>query len=561
MNARGSNVVALPSLPGPMRRRLEQRAEPTPFEALPEPVRARALARRTLVQWLQAQPGTVSAAAGELPGAVSRNSVPEAVAVAAALLARRGGACPARSRLLCWVADYARAGVAGLVDAYAGRPRRMWGWEARALHYYQRPNKLAYSTVAHWLREEGFDTATEARVRAYLQSLPRNATTYAPARVGAHYHRQNIRPYVVRDASVLPVGLVYEGDGHTCDVYVRHPVSGGHYRPELTAWIDVRSRFIVGWWLSDTESATTALFSLSHALVAHDHVPAFVHTDPGSGFVNKVMTADVTGYCARLSIEHIAALPGNAKGKGLIERWFGIFEERLGKRFESYCGGARTDDALQRLATRIKRGEIELPTFRQYADEITAFVAAWNAAAQRNLGTSPAGLWATLERVSLETPAALLIRPVTERVARRCGLALDNRLYRDPALAAWEGATVQVEYDLHDDTTVTVRDAQGRWVCEARLVEKKPWLAQSRIADGERKRLEGRTERLRAQLEEMERRAALIVGQERDLRFLDVAPAAALTKTGGSVEPPAVQPVFPGSPTGIEFDLDDTDYL
>ncbi len=303
----------------------------------------------------------LNTAAGSVAVSIETGRGDKALVVAGRRCARGKKTAPSVSSIKRWYYDFQRCGVAGLLPSYQGSARTAYGWEARAMHLYARPQRPAFATVAHWLREEGFESALDSRVRRYLKSLPTDKTTSAPARVGRHYYDQNKRPYMLRDHADTPVGFIYQGDGHACDVYVQHPKSGNHFRPELTAWIDVRSRYLVGWWLSESESAVTTLYGLSHAIVAHNHVPAAIHTDPGSGFQNKMMDAQVTGYLNRLSIEAIRAIAGNAKGKGLIERWFGIFEERCGKRYETYCGHCRTDDALARFATKVRRGEMTVP--------------------------------------------------------------------------------------------------------------------------------------------------------------------------------------------------------
>jgi len=120
---------------------------------------------------------------------------------------------------------------------------------------------------------------------------------------------------------------------------------------------------------------------------------------------------------------------------------------------------------------------------------------------------------------------------------------------------------VHVQYDLHDDRAVAVRSMADRYICDAALVEKRPWLPRARVEELGLRRVEGQRRRVQRHLDEIDRRAALTVSHERDLRFLDVPPAAAHLETGGSIEPPAAKPVSPGSPSGIELDLDDTDYL
>jgi len=290
-------------------------------------------------------------------------------------------------------------------------------------------------------------------------------------------------------------------------------------------------------------------------------VPAAIHVDPGSGYLNRMIAQGAEAFCARMGIEVMATLPGNAKGKGLVERWFGIFEERVGKKFASYCGHCRTDDALRRLRTRIARGELELPSIGQYLDAVRGGIERLNTTPSGALDErAPAQVWAALERTPV-VDAAALERPVEARTVRRGGIWHWNRLYRHPALAAYEGAQVHVQYDLHDDRAVAVRSLADRYICDAARVEKRPWLPRARVEELGLRRVEGQRRRVQRHLDEIDRRAALTVSHERDLRFLDVPPAAAHLETGGSIEPPAAKPVSPGSPSGIELDLDDTDYL
>lgn len=454
----------------------------------------------------------------------------------------RGGVVD-RSTLHRWLRAWQRDGLMGLVPAWRGRERGRYGWEARAIHLWQRPTKPAMSTVAHWLREEGHESATDDRVRRYLRALPADLGEHSPRRMGAHHYRQNLRPYVVRDNSVLPVGFIYEGDGHTCDVYVAHPATGNPWRPEFTAWLDVRSHYCVGWYLSRAESAVSTLYGLSHALVTHDHVPAAIHVDPGSGFRNRMISGEGSGFCERMGIEFMAALPGNAKGKGLVERFFGIFEERCGKRFETWCGHARSDEVLRRLTDRVRRGELTLPTLEQYRDAIAAWIWTYNHTPQDSLGgKSPAEVWAGLEAVALEMAAAAVVRPQERRKVVRWRVSLHNRVYEAQELAQYNGREVLVEYDLHDDREVTVRALDGRLVCVAQQVDAKPWLPSDRIEELHRKRLRGQIRRKERAIEEDKARAGMAITHEHVLQDLGsiedcAGPVVADPAPASSVDP------------------------
>lgn len=458
------------------------------------------------------------------------------VRAASAWLAAQGEHLPSQPTLERWIHDYLRDGINGLAPRHKGRVRREHGWEALAQELYCKPTRPGYSTVAIWLRQRGHDTATDHLVRRYLKSLPSNLAETSPKRLGAHYYGQNIRPYVIRDTSALPVGMVYEGDGHCCDVYVAEPSTGNPYRPELTVWLDVRSHYIVGWWLSDRESANTTLFSLSAALLKHDHTPGFVHADPGPGFVAKTIVDEQSGFLSRFSIKPITALPGNAKGKGLVEGFFRWFEDRCGRLFATFCQG-RTDDGLSRFRQRIAKGEMELPTLAQYTDAVREYFDYYNRTAQDSLGKkSPAELWATLVKVPLETPAAAIIRPSEPRVVRRWSVALHGRIYRASELARYEGRKVLVEFDLHNDLRVWIKDEKRRFIAEAVLVEKRAWLSDSRIEDQERVRLAGQIERKQNDILEMQARASRPISAADTLRALEAERPVLLTADQAAIE-------------------------
>lgn len=444
---------------------------------------------------------------------------------------------PSLPTLRRWLADYARGGIVALAPQHTGRVRKDYGWEARAQQLYATPTHRCYSTVAILLQQEGFSSALVHRVRDYLKSLPSHTVETSPRRLGAHYYAQNVKPHIVRDVSVLPVGYCYEADGHTCDVYVASPETGNPYRPELTVFIDVRSRYVVGWYLSRAESADTTLFALSYAMVTQGHCPAMVHVDNGSGYRARIMSDETVGFFSRFHIQPLFARPYNSRGKGLIEGWWRWFEERCGKSFSTYCGGDRTDDELKALRGKAESGKIRLPTLAEYADAITAYIHWWNHHVMDVLsedadrlglpaGASPADLWATLERVPLETPAAAIVEPIVQRTVRKWGVELDGRRYEHVELKAYEKRIVQVQYSMHRDVTVAIRDEAGRWICDAQLVRRTAALSESRIIDGMQKRLEGqRKRRAIKDAEDAARAAAPITLSDAMSQFAGVLPA------------------------------------
>lgn len=428
-----------------------------------------------------------------------------------ALALGRNSKPPGRSTIINWVNQYQQQGINGLLDKHTGRVRKERGWEMMAAQLYNIPSKPSFTAVAAKLREMGHDSATDSAVRRYLKSLPATLNSNSPARLGKHWHHQNRSRYTMRDETVLLVGEVYEGDGHTVDCYIAHPGHGGPWRPELTVWIDVRSRYITGWYLSEAESTTSTLFALSHALTSHDHVPAWLHIDNGSGYKAKLMCDESTGFYSRFNMQTTFSIPGNSRGKGLVEHWFRTFRDHHDKFFNGgadYCGHDMAEEVNRRLTDSIRQGKRQLRSFYEYRDSIEAFIQTYNQRGTKTLnGLSPAEVWQGLERVPVELSAAAVVRPMVERVAQRCTVRLDNRHYEHPCLVNWEGKKVHVEYDLHTDNKVWIFDEKGRLICEAPLKTKVAWLPESRLDEARGKREAGRIKRL-------EKKIALVKAEE-----------------------------------------------
>lgn len=419
----------------------------------------------------------------------------------------KGSRVPCKSQLYSWVSAYLASDrdPLALADKHRGRVRTPKPWDLRALQMYHIPSKPGFAHVAAWLQMEGHDVK-DHEVRRFIQSLPASYGPTSAWRVGKHYHKLNQGMHVSRNRSVLNVGEVYQGDGHTDDVYLRHPSGSPRpYRFEITAWMDIRSRYIpaLGW--SDGESALSTLHSLSAAIVRHDNVPAFVHVDRGAGFRAKMLSAESVGYYSKMGISKMDALPGNAKGKGDIEGWFRLLRDYCDKRFGlHYCGSDQAAESNRRITDEIARGKRDLPTPEQYKAAVNEFVEWYHNQPQKGLGNkTPAELWAQLPEhrcaVVLQHEAA--VRPSVTRSTKRGRINLDNREYVHEALLEYRDRPVEVEYDITDDSRVWVYDDKRRLICEAPLLHKIDWLPADRREEAEIKRQHAKQKRRQKQID------------------------------------------------------------
>jgi putative transposase len=542
-----------------------------PFDQLPEGNRQRALLREVLVLRVQQIADIMSVSPTQ---AVLRliarieagaESAPVVSAARGLVRASSGKACPNRASLLRWFGDYDKHGRAGLADQHKGKQRQWFGWEPIVLHMWLTPGQQNAGAISFWLLAAGYDTATYARVLAFTKTFPESLGKYAKERIGKHYHQQNCTPYRMLDWSNVPVGYMYEADGHAVDWYTAHPITGKPVRLELVVWIDKRSHYVAGWLLWDRESALSTLFSLSRAMILHDHVPAVVHIDQGSGFKNKLMTREAVGFFEKFSIDPKFAIAGNARGKGLIEGFFKHFEARLGKTFDTYCGHDRTDDSLRRLESQLKKGAVRMPSFQDSLNAVTVYMTAFNNAPQKSLGNlSPRQLWERdLVRTPLHTPAEAVMRMSIQRtVSKNWRISLSNRTFQDGVLADYRSRQMIVEFDPFDWSQVWVYDMKRRFICIARQVDATPGMPDSHIADKEQARAEDAVARLEAHAEEARARAGLSITHDQRLPDIEALVEGQLfphlEKTKAGIAVPAIEDTEVLA--NIKIDIYDTDY-
>ena len=438
--------------------------------------------------------------------------LPATVLAAAQELAQQGDV-PSVASLRRWAKKFVKGGVLALVEARKGRPLKPLGCETRMFALFQKPTQPCAGTVAYWLGKEGHEGVTPGKVRRRLARAPSNMAETSPKRLGEKYYGQNKRHYQLLDWDNLPVGMMYVGDGHRCDVYVEHPSTGEPVRPELTLWMDRRSQYIVGAWLSYDENSRESIFSLSEAIYAHGNVPGMIYVDNGPGFTADAMVHPTDGFCARFDIEPIITRAGNPRAKGIIEGYFGRhFEERCGKLFDAaYCGHCRTDDDLSRLRDKLKSGKKKLPSWEQYKSAVLEFLHAYNHEDVNGaLGCIPGELWAQRESLDPILPRELMERPRDRRKVVNGFIRLDGRHYRavDGFDAALMDREVIVEWSWRSDEFVSIYEpATGAYVCEAKLIQRRDGMSESRIVDAERRRMEGRIKRKERDIEAIKAQA------------------------------------------------------
>ncbi len=299
-----------------------------------------------------------------------------------------------------------------------------------------------------------------------------------------------------RDTSTLDVMELVVGDEHTFDLWVQYTAPNGKIkavRPKLVAWMDMRSKKIIGDVVCVTANGDTLKESLVKMIYTAG-VPKGLLIDNGKDYTKKELTgqdrkerridfsfdSETEGFYQSIGIQKVSrALPYQAWVKQ-IERFFGTVCSSFSKRFESYTGtltGSRTDAKRHKdIDGMLERGE--LLTMEE-------FFAEWEKWRDGHYHASPhEGLrdagekWLTPQEVFDNAPryekaappreyaAMLLMKADTARVTSQ-GINRFGTLYTDYELCFYKDKKVRIRWDIDDVSRLYVYDMDGHKICEA----------------------------------------------------------------------------------------------
>lgn len=417
-------------------------------------------------------------------------------------------------------------------------------WAKAFLACYQQPQKpsveAAYrGACAQW----GAERPSIHQCRRLLAKL--GSVTRERGRMGPR-ELKNIQPFVRRTFDLLLPNDVWSADGHTFDAEVQHPLHGRPFRPEITTFIDIATRRIVGWSVDLAESSHAVADALRYS-VERCGVPAIIYVDNGSGYRNAMMADEATGLIGRIGSTVEYSLPYNSQARGVIERVHQTVWVAGAKQLPAYMGAAMDRQArleqfkLTRKALKAG-GAMPLMPWHLFVQWCEQQVAGYNTRAHRSLGnTSPDLAWAnhaargwTPETVE-DDQLATLFRPRVTRTLARAEIRLFNNIYFAPELAEFHGLEAHIAYDIHDASKVWVYAPDGRLICTAEANgNAKHYFPVPVVEQARQKRARGRLARVDTKRDEIlaELHGAPAIA----------APAAQQIVIGGRVIDPAALP-------------------
>ncbi|WP_250278771.1 Mu transposase C-terminal domain-containing protein [[Clostridium] colinum] len=308
-----------------------------------------------------------------------------------------------------------------------------------------------------------------------------------------------------RDTKALKVLEIVQGDVHTFDCWVSVKRANGSIeaiRPCLVAWIDMRSRALVGWVITECPDAQIMKQSLIHTIYPKANkelpygVPKYLLIDNGKEYTAKTLTGrertervcfdeDAKGFYRSIGIkDDIRSLPYQPWSKAQVERYFSTVEMKFGKRIKSYTGtltGRKTSGKVQKdIKKMLEKGQ--LLTIEDFAEKFEQWVVTeFHNKKHRGLirqgeqTSEPISVFNNADKYvqappPLQYAISLLMKGET-RVVTNTGIRRTIKgkevWYTNPELTKYQGRRVEFKYHTEDITKVFVYDENGKFICEA----------------------------------------------------------------------------------------------
>lgn len=317
-------------------------------------------------------------------------------------------------------------------------------------------------------------------------------------RYGEKAFKDKCAPYIERTYEDLNSNDIWVCDNHTFDVFVN---DGEHQKPVrvyLTGFLDVRSRKMVGWYVTLNPCSDATLFALRRGIERYG-IPKRILSDNGREFLTFDIggrgfrkTAKTNDHIAptildNLGIEFRTALVRNAKAK-IIERAFRDVKEDFSRLFEGYTGGtvAERPERLKKTGKDAENFTL-LPEFIQYVDTyIEGYFNTRSHGGSGMHGRTRNEVYAAclIEKrtATKEQLNLMMLRNTRMQTVQRNGVYLnlyDCKIWFNSLELSYsyQGEKVYFRYNPDDLSKVRIYDEQDRYLCSAGQIAKLSYFA------------------------------------------------------------------------------------
>jgi len=388
-----------------------------------------------------------------------------------------------------WLADYRCGGLQGLVDKRGGdysslafSPEAAEVFKAMYLTQQRLTLKQCWQNVSYINKDENRSWTIPPLRSMYAwvdRSIPEPVRILL--REGVEAYNAKCGPYIQADPDSFQPGECWVGDHHQFNFWIR---GGGKWvRPWLTAWMDYRSRKIVGWYISACPNQTTVLVAMKGGIEKYGP-PDKVKIDNGKDYDSEMWTGTtkarriaaragyideqwVSGLYAWMGIDVSFSQKYHPQSKP-IERLFATVDEQFSKTIPTYCGKdpQRRPDTLAGLL-KTEEAIRQAYSLATIAETFAAYVDVYNNTLHSGVGMdgrSPMQVFETRRsrRVIDKNVLDMLMCVWSgELKVGKNGVRFKGMLYGqfDAQLLGNFGKKVRVAYDPNDIRRIAVYDA------------------------------------------------------------------------------------------------------
>lgn len=287
-------------------------------------------------------------------------------------------------------------------------------------------------------------------------------------------------PYIQKDFDSISPGEVWVSDHYQFNFWIRY--KNTWTRPWLTSWMDMRSRCIVGWYISPSPNQTTILIAMRGGIEKYGP-PDSVKIDNGKDYDSQMWTGVtksqrrkgmcdeflVAGIYGMMNISVSFAIPYNAKAKS-IERFHYTIDEQFNKTITTYCGN-KPENKPENLEELLQKQSVIDSAYN--FDSLTEIFGRWLEAYNNSAhsgegmdGRSPnqvMNMRVSKRVISSDILDMLMCCWVSNLKIGKNGVRVKGLLYGqfEPRLINHFGEEVKVAYNPHDLRQVTVYLADG----------------------------------------------------------------------------------------------------
>lgn len=389
-----------------------------------------------------------------------------------------------------WIMKYHQQGLLGLVDLRGGdcdveeviSPDAFELFKSMYLTQQRLTVKVCWQNIHYENRNQnrgwripclhGMYRYIEKHIPLSVQILHREGLTAYEAKCA---------PYIEIDPDSIKPNQVWVGDHSQFNCWVRY--LNKWVRPWMTVWQDLKSRMIVGWYISLIPNQTTILLSMKRAIEKFGP-PESVKIDNGKDYDSELFTGTtkktrraagkgyldekmLAGIYAMMDVGVSFAIPYNAKAKR-IERLFATIDSQFTATFDLYCGKdtkRKPEDLIEKL--KDPATVREAVTFEKFISLFISYIDVYNSnshSAKDMQEQCPAEVFQSrrIHRVLVAGVVDLLLRVWSrELTVGKNGVQFKGIYYGQykAELLIHQGRKVRLSYDPDDLQKVYIYDA------------------------------------------------------------------------------------------------------